>query len=329
MAEGKIPQLALKGLLAGLTRPGRDVVVGPVVGEDACVVDPQGRLLVASSDPVTFTVRHAGYYSVNVNANDVAAMGARPRWFLATLLFPPDTPLRGIRPVFKEIDRACAALGIRLVGGHTEVTSKVTHPVIAGTMLGTVGRRRLVRPRTARPDDRILITKRIALEGTSIIARERRREVDALLGRRRAAGARRLLFEPGISVVKEAMAAVRAAPVHAMHDPTEGGLYRGVEELAAVTGIGARIDLDRVPVFEETEAICRGFGIDPMGLIASGSLLIVVSPRHAGRVSDAVRRRGIECRDIGSMKGRRLTVVRGGRTGPFPKPGPDEITKVL
>jgi hydrogenase expression/formation protein HypE len=325
---GKIPHGLLGDLLARLTPPGREVVVGPTLGEDACAIDTGRDLLVASSDPITFTAHHIGYYSVNVNANDVATMGARPRWFLAALLFPPGTRKAALRRIFDELDTACDDLGIRMCGGHTEATGVVTKPVIAGTMLGTVGRRRLVRPGRTRAGDRVLLTKRLALEGTSIIARERRRGVERILGRQEAARARNLLFEPGISVVKEALSAARAACVHAMHDPTEGGLLWGVKELGHATGLGVEIDLDRVPVFEETAAVCDHLGLDPLGLIASGSLLVVVSARDARKVAGAIQAQGIECTDIGRIVGRGLWGIRRGKRRRLPRLKADEITRL-
>jgi hydrogenase expression/formation protein HypE len=329
LVDGKVPHRVLSDLLSRLSPAGREVVVGPAPGEDACAIDTGGDLLVASSDPITFTRRHVGYYSVNVNANDVATMGARPRWFVAVLLMPPGVGKKRLTGIFDEVDRTCAALGISVCGGHTEITSQVKQPVIVGTMLGTVSRRHLVRPARARAGDRVLLTKGLAIEGTAIIAGERRREVEKVLGRRGAARARRLLFSPGISVVGEALCAVETAPVHAMHDPTEGGLLRGLKELAEVARLGIEVDLDSVPVFEETRAVCEHFGLNPLGLIASGSLLIVVSRRNAHKVARAVAGLGIGCAEVGRMIGKGLRGVRRGRPVRLPRFEGDEIAKVL
>ncbi len=327
LVEGKLPHEVLGRLLARAPL-GAGVVVGPALGEDACALATGGQVLVASTDPITLTSDEPGYYAVNVNANDVATMGARPRWFLASLLLPPGLDAGEVSGIFDGLASACRRLGVSLAGGHTEVTGAVTRPVIAGTMLGTVPRRRLVRPERTREHDVVLLTKRLAVEGTAIIARERRARVERILGARRAARARAMLHRPGISVVPEAMAAVRAAPVHAMHDPTEGGFISGVRELALATGLGIEIFEDRIPLYAETREICRDFGLDPLGLIASGSLLIVASPRSAGRIAGAVRRRGIECVEIGRMTGRRAWLVRDGKRRPFPAAGVDEITRI-
>ena len=327
LVEGKLPHEQLARLLVDLPG-GPGVVIGPAVGEDASVLCPGHGLLVASTDPITFASDNLGYYAVNINANDVATMGASPRWFLATLLLPEGFETRRTAPIFRDLASACRRLKVALCGGHTEVTSTVRRPVIVGTMLGTVSRRRLVRPERAREGDVVLLTKRLAIEGTAIIARERRRRVARILGERRAARARSLLFRPGISVVPEAMAAVGAAPVHAMHDPTEGGFISGVRELSYVTGLGVQIFEEKIPLYEETGEICSAFGIDPLGLIASGSLLIVASPRSAKLIAPAIRRKRIECLEIGRMAGKRPWLVRHGRRRPFPQARVDEITRV-
>lgn len=327
--EGKIPHDLLADLLSKVTKPGKEVIIGPAVGEDAFAVGIGRTVVVASTDPITFTREHIGYYAVNVNANDVAAMGAKPRWFMATALLPKGTAKRDLRRLFRDLDRTCVNLGIRLCGGHTEVTSTVTQPVVVGAMIGTAAKRDLVLPRRSRSGDRILITKRLAVEGTAIIARERQTEVSRLLGRAGSARARGLLFSPGISVVAEALAAVRAATVHAMHDPTEGGLLWGLKEVSLATGHGVEVDLARVPMYDETRRICEHFGLNPLGLIASGSLLIVVSRRSAQVVGRAVRGLGIECTDIGRLCGKIVALRRDGAPVPLPDLKSDEISKVI
>jgi hydrogenase expression/formation protein HypE len=326
--EGKVPRRVLASLISRLTRPGREVLVGPAVGEDAFAVSAGRSVLIGTTDPITFTGDHIGYYAVNVNANDVATMGGRPRWFLATVLVPRGFQASALRRIFDEIDRACVELGARLLGGHTEVSSAVSRPVVVGAMMGLVAGTGLVRAGRARAGDILLLTKRLAIEGTSIIARERRREVEALLGKAAAARARNLIFEPGISVVREALAAA-AAGARAMHDPTEGGLAWGLRELATAAGHGMVVDFDAIPVFDETARICGRFGIDPLGLISSGSLAIAVAPSRALIVEQKVKSLGVECARIGRLGGRSVRMKRQGRPARFPDFEADEIGKAL
>jgi hydrogenase maturation factor len=272
------------------------------VGVDAAVLDFGERLLVVKSDPITFAAEAIGWYAVQVNANDLAVMGAAPRWFLATLLLPEGTTEAGVREIFDSLTRACRELGVSLVGGHTEITSGLDRPIVCGHMLGEAEPDGLVRSDGARPGDRLLLTKSIPLEATSLLAREKREE---LLARGwtaealdRAAG---VLYDPGISVVKEALLAASLRAASAMHDPTEGGLATGLRELAGASGAGLRIRGDRIPLHPDGAALCAAFGLDPLGAIASGSLLLSVPPDRAPDLLAAYNREGIPCAAIGEV----------------------------
>ena len=130
---GKLPPEILGRLLAGTPCTDPRVVVGPRIGEDAAVIDFGATYLVAKTDPITFATDRIGWYAVNINANDVAAMGARPKWFLATLLLPEGSADEGLAEgIFNDIVASCAGLGISLVGGHTEITAGLERPILVG-----------------------------------------------------------------------------------------------------------------------------------------------------------------------------------------------------
>ncbi len=125
---GKLPAELLARLLSRVVSRDPRVLLGPTVGEDAALIDLGDRVLVAKADPVTFATDRIGWYAVHVNANDVACMGARPAWFLATILLPQGAPEALAEDVFAQIEAACEALDITLVGGHTEVTYGLERP---------------------------------------------------------------------------------------------------------------------------------------------------------------------------------------------------------
>ena len=109
------------------------VIVGPRIGEDAAVIDFGKKYLVAKTDPITFTTHRIGWYAVNVNANDIATMGATPKWFLATLLLPEGkTNAKLATQIFKDIIKSTQKLNITLCGGHTEISYKIDRPVVIG-----------------------------------------------------------------------------------------------------------------------------------------------------------------------------------------------------
>jgi hydrogenase maturation factor len=309
------------------------VVVGPKVGEDAAVIDLGDRYLIATSDPITFAADDIAWYALAVNANDVAVRGARPRWFLATLLLPEGASSEdSVSDLFERLAAACEELEVTLVGGHTEVTYGLDRPVIAGTMLGEVAKERLVTTGGAQVGDAVVMTKGVPLEGAAIIAREKDAELRALgVPPATIRRAKALLRTPGLSVLPEAEIACELANVHAMHDPTEGGIATALHELAAAANVGLRIDRDRITILPEGRALCDAFGLDPLGTIASGTLVMTLPPAEAGIVIHALARESIDCHFIGQVVARDhgVTLVSGSRQDPMPVFAQDEITKIF
>jgi hydrogenase maturation factor len=287
LRTGKLPPDLLSGLLGRLPKPDARVLVGPGIGKDAAVIDlGNGRVLVATSDPVTFATEDIGWYAVNVNANDIACMGAQPSWFMATLLLPPDTPEELPATIFDQTLAACDALGVALIGGHTEVTAGIDRPILGGTMLGEAARAEVVTGAGIAAGDAIVLAGSIAVEGTALLAKEAREEL-----RRRGVNdksistAAGLLFDPGISVVAAAGLLCEATSPRLMHDATEGGLATALHEMAAAAGQTLVVDLRSVPVLAETERVCRALELDPCGLLASGALLGIISAADVERVT--------------------------------------------
>jgi hydrogenase maturation factor len=307
-------------------------VVGPGIGEDATVIDFGDRYLVAKTDPITFAADRIGWYAVNVCANDIAVMGAAPKWFLAALLLPErKTDEELVESIFRDVADSCQDLGITLCGGHTEISYGLDRPIVVGQMLGEVRPEKLARSSNARPGDRLLLTKGIAVEGTAILAREKRPEPRGRVPKERLDRASAFLDEPGISVVREALLLGERCSRLAMHDPTEGGLATALRELATAARVGLLVNQDAVPVFPETKELCGVFGLDPWGLISSGALLAAVPPDEAESAAEAVRKSGIACVDIGEVRdgGFGLKAVRQGRTGALPAFGADEIGRLF
>ena len=329
LRTGKLEFERLEQLLSALPQRDHSVVIGPRVGEDAAVIEVGNRYIVSATDPITFAADRVGWYAVHVNANDVAVLGARPRWFLAVLLLPDGASSGLVESIMTDIQRACVALDVTVCGGHTEVTPHVDAPVVVGHMLGEVAPARLVRKTNLRPGDDLLLTNGVAIEGTAILARDRRASLTAALPAAVVNRAAALLSDPGISVVHAALTAVTSGPVHAMHDPTEGGVLNGLAELAAAASTGLEIEVDRIPVLPETRQICGHLGLDPLRLIASGALLIGVPPSATGDVVAALTAQAIPVARIGSVRhlehGTTL-VSRSGRT-PFGPVAIDELAR--
>ncbi len=332
LPTGKLPAGLLEKLLRQYGSGNGRIIVGPAIGEDATVIDFGDTCLVAKTDPITFVSKDCGWYAVNINANDIATMGAAPRWFLATILLPEGTSTAGYAgEVFADISRACEELDISLCGGHTEITSGLDRTIIVGQMLGEVSRDKLVLSSGARVGDDIVMTKGIAVEGVSIIARE----MENRLKRRKYKPGpirrlRNFVRNPGISVLKEAALAASLSGIHAMHDPTEGGLSTGLYELSKASNVGLEIDEEKILFLPECLRLCKEFGLNPLGLIASGCLIIITSPQATEPLRNLLANSRIACSVIGKVvKTPGVKLIRENKKHKFPRFERDEITKIL
>ncbi len=329
---GKLDPDFLAELLAANRIKDDRVAIGPAVGRDVCVVRVGDTCLALKSDPITFTSGRIGWYAVHVNANDVATVGARPRWFLVTALLPEGrTNEELVREIWDDLTAALGGLDCDLCGGHTEITPGLDRPILVGHMVGEVSPNRLVDKESVREGDRILLTKGIPVEGTAIMAREASKQLSDAFSEQQLRRARDFLDDPGISVVEEAMAAVEAGVVHAMHDPTEGGVATALWELAEAADCGMLVEAENIPLLQPGADFCRHLGLDPLGTIASGAMIICTPPTDAPAVAAAVRERGIHCTDIGEIRPGEedAVLVRSGERMPMPVFAQDEITRLF
>lgn len=333
LPTGKLPLPLLRKALDRVPRRDATVLVGAEPGEDAAVIDIGGReLLVAAADPITFAAANIGTYLLAVNGNDLAVTGAEPRWLLATVLAPAGTTAPEIQALLADVTAACAAADVSLVGGHTEITDSVNSPVVAGTLLGTVARDSLVRTSGARPGDALLLVGEIAIEGTAILAGDHADTLrSAGVGQSDIEAGAARLQSPGISVRPAASTLQAAAEVHAMHDPTEGGLAAALHELAEAAGVGLIVNCDVVPVLPECRRICRALRLDPYALLASGALLASLPAAQTPAAVAALATRGLTAAVIGQVapdpEGRRWIV--GGNEAKIPTVERDELARFL
>lgn len=299
---GKLPISVLKSKVLSRVRSRGATVLPPAVGEDAAVIRLRpGVLLVIHSDPITEAVGDIGWYAVHVAANDVAVTGAEPRWFLMTILLPeaPEA-LDILDDIMDGIERALREVGGELVGGHTEVTPRLDRPIVVATAFGLPVGRGPISTGGAKPGDVVLLTKAAGLEGTSIIARDfeealRRRGVaEEVIERARG-------YASQISVVKEALTLAKLG-ASSMHDPTEGGILGGLLELAIASGTTIKVEEVSIPVRPETRLIASALSLDPLKLIASGSLIASIERGKANGAIEALRREGIECSIVGHVE---------------------------
>ena len=302
-----------------------ELIVGPGLGLDCAVIQCGDGFCVASMDPITGATTEVGKLAIQVTANDVAAAGVEPVAVLVTILVPPGTTTAAIGEIAAQVAAAASQENIAIAGGHTEITSAVTRPVVVTTGLGFT-HELLPGGEAILPGDALGVTKAVAIEGTAILATDyadqlRVRGVsEDILARGRALGEQ-------VSVVREGVLA-RAHGAIAMHDVTEGGIWGAIDELCAAAGCGFRVEEERVPLRRESAVICQALGVDPFALLSSGMLLIVIRhdvPGFCQKMAEA----GVDVAWIGEFTaGKDKTILRAGAEYPLISPERDEIYRI-
>ncbi len=302
MDLGKFPPQLLETLLENITTDDPRVLTGPRVGEDSSVIEMGEHCLVATSDPITLATEDIGWYAVHVNANDIACSGGTPKWFLPTLLVPESYSEESASAIFHQIHEACSDIGVTIIGGHSEVSSGIKTPIVAATMLGEVQKKDIIRTGGAIAGDSIVLTKGIAIEGTTALANDYETNLKDLgASEEIITRAKALLKDIGISVLRDAQVACSESKVNSMHDPTEGGLATALHELASASGLGIAVEEGSIPVLPECKSVSDLLGLDPLGLLASGALLITLHSSEVPKLLRALQSEGITGWEIGQV----------------------------
>ncbi len=308
LPTGKIPkELLTKYVFTCLGVENKRLIKGPLIGEDAAVIDNGEKVLVVKANPITGAENKIGWLAVHINANDIAARGAEPLWYLSIVLLPEGADEGLLETIMQDQHKACTELGICIVGGHTEVSPELSRPIVAGFMIGEAPKDGYVTTGGAQVGDYIVLTKGIGLEGTGILAADLEPLKEKVSEEVLSEAVKLLEFT---SVVPEARIAIEVGGVHSMHTPTEGGVLNGLLEVSEASGHGFIIYEDQLIVPEETRIICDTLGVDPLRLLSSGSLLIIVDPVYSERLVKALRDQNIASKVIGEITSESGVVVR-------------------
>ncbi len=326
MKIGKVPENILKrSVFNQLGSRRRDVILRPGVGEDCCAASAAAdEAFVFSTDPITGTDNDIGRLAVHINCNDIASSGAKPIGILVSLILPPGASEALLRQIMGEIDEACGELGIEVMGGHTEVSDAVTRPLINITGVGKVKLNALVSTGGLSVGDEIVMTKWAGLEGTSIIANKKAQMLSETLPEeiiKEAAS-----FIKYISVAPEAQIAAGAGAT-AMHDVTEGGVFGALWEMGEASDVGICVDLNKIPIRQETIEVCEALDVNPYMLVSSGSLLI--GCKNGNLVVSLLAEKGISSAVIGrAVEGKDRVALNNGEPRYLTPPGRDELYKI-
>ncbi|MDK2820318.1 MAG: hypothetical protein PWP31_283 [Clostridia bacterium] len=292
-----------KAILPNTGAENPNIIIGPHMGIDAAVLKVGDEYLAIAEDPIfpgpTMSPKDFAWITVHIGASDVAVMGIKPQYMTYSLLLPPGTPEDYISELVKYISKYAQELGIKIAGGHTGFYGAVTVPTIGGITVWGMGSE-VISPKGAQVGDSVIITKGAAIEAVALIASELD---DTLL----AKGVSPELIDRAkkrmreVSVVADAEIAVNVGGVHAMHDATEGGLARGLWEVAEASGVGLMIERSKVPLPKDIEAICSHFELNPYEIISEGTLVLTCDPEKEESLIKAFIEKGIEAAVIGKV----------------------------
>lgn len=326
MKIGKIPESVLiRSVLKQVKHRREEILAGPGVGEDCAALEVgEGEALVLSTDPITGTAKDIGRHGIYVTANDLAVSGAEPIGVLLTVILPPDVPEEELKKIIKDGEETCKGLHMEILGGHTEVSKIVSQPLLSVTGVGKVKKTSFLRTSGMKPNQDLVVTKWIGLEGTAILAKEKEEELRKRFPSILVHTARD--FSHLLSVIEEARIATEHG-VSAMHDITEGGIFGALWEMASGAGVGLEVDLKKIPIRQETVEICEYFGLNPYQLMSSGSILAASDDGY--ELVRKLEQAGIHAVVVGRTNGENDRILYNGEDVRYlDKPQPDELYRI-
>lgn len=326
MEIGKVPENILKrSVFRKLTVKRPEVLIHAGVGEDCAVLAPSGDALVLSTDPITGTAKDIGKLAFHITANDIASSGAELVGMLLTIIFPPDNTEQELKQIMEDVTKLAAEYQVEILGGHTEVSAAVNQTLVSVTGVGRISPEKMIRTGGLKPGQDLVVTKWIGLEGTSILAAEKEKELQSRLPAELVETAKD--FSKLLSVVPDSRVAMEVG-VSAMHDVTEGGIFGALWEMGAASGVGLEVDLKKIPIRQETVEVCEVFDINPYLLISSGSMLIGTD--HGSQLVEALKRAGIHSAVVGrATEGNDRVILNGEERRFLEPPKADELFRAL
>jgi hydrogenase expression/formation protein HypE len=278
---------------------------------DAAVLEIGAGRIAMSTDsfvvqPLFFPGGNIGELAVNGTVNDLSVSGADPKFLSASFILEEGFPLAQLAAIVQSMAAAAATAGVKIVTGDTKVVERGHGD---GCYINTAGIGLLrqginVGPHRAQPGDAILVSGTIGDHGMAIMSVREGLEFESQIRSDCAS------LNGMIAAVLEAA----GNSVHAMRDPTRGGLASTLNEIAQASNVGVDIDETRLPVRAEVQSACELLGLDPVYVANEGKAVFFVAPEAADQVLDNLRRHplGSEATRIGQVttEHKRMLVAR-------------------
>ena len=265
MNSGKISNSILKRSVLKLIKHGKkEVISGPGIGMDCGIIEGKEKhnIALATSD------NKYGIYRV---VNNLSACGAESVAVMCNVIMPNDFEEQNLKSVVYGIQEQCSNLNVQIIGGHTEASDAVTRPVVSITGVGYAEKNISISSKNVKPNQDIIMTKWIGIEGTRIISELKREEILKIYTSEFLDRAIGDISE--MSVVKESKIAMENG-ITAMHDVSEGGIFGALWDMAEAGKVGLEIDFKKINVKQEIIEICELFDKNPYEIASSGCLLM-------------------------------------------------------
>ena len=288
MNTGKISNSILKRSVLKLIKHGRkEVVSGPGIGMDCGIIEGKenNNIALATSDNM---------YGVYRVVNNLSASGAESVAVMSNIIIPNDFEEKNLKLVVYGIQEQCSDLNVQIIGGHTEVSDAVTRPVVSITGVGYVEKNISISSKNVKPNQDVIMTKWIGIEGTRLIAELKREEILKIYSADFLNQAIGKTSE--MSVVEEAKIAMQNG-ITAMHDVSEGGIFGALWDMAEAGKVGLEIDFKKINVKQEIIEICELFDKNPYEITSSGCLLMTYDNGYD--IVKALKENGISATIIG------------------------------
>lgn len=325
MATGKLPNEVLDKLLKNNIKTNRkEVLVGAQVGMDTAQIDFGENVCIVSTDPITGASANIGSLAIDISVNDVSTSGADSIGVLVTILAPVGSTVDEIENIMKDASNRARDLNVQIIGGHTEITDAVNKFIVSTTVIGKINKKNIIKHKSVEFGDYIYMTKYIGLEGTAILASDKKNQLKGTLSDKELKEAQNLFNS--ISVKKDGMTAIKSE-VHYMHDVTEGGIYGAIYEAYQGINKGVEIIKEDIPVLDVTKKIAKYFDINPYRLISSGSMLIIARPNT--NIENDFKLAGIKLTKIGEVKGDKPLIIENKEAKEIEPPTKDELYNAI
>jgi len=297
LREVVFPHFKLHTFEGGVGLPAADDGGSIPLGEQEIVISTDSHTV----SPLFFAGGDIGRLAAAGTINDVAMMGAKPLVMTCALLIEEGFPTADLNRILESLASTAAEEHVAIVAGDTKVMPKgsIDRLTICTTGLGVAPRGRIVTDSGIRPGDKLLVTGTIGDHGIALLAEREGLTFDTTLTSDVA---------PIWSVVH---AALEVGGVHAMKDPTRGGVAAALNEMASKSRVSIWIEEEKLPFRREVQAASQMLGIDPLQVTCEGKALIAVDPEMAEEILKGVRatKYGSNAEIIGEAKKERPGLV--------------------